>query len=141
LKFAANFSVKPAFASCASWNEENFPIPQKNSEGSKSNHVLVPLSRPSQTSLRLRDDRAGRKQDHFTPYESSALKRLMGRYATREDEIGRMLRAKLFIDLHTVLKRAVRAVVEQYSLKVLELFHGFERTVPSTRSFATCSMK
>jgi uncharacterized protein len=63
LKFAANFSVKPAFASCASCNEENFPIPQKNSEGSKSNHVLVPLSRPSQTSLRLRDDQAGRKQD------------------------------------------------------------------------------
>jgi uncharacterized protein len=67
---------------------------------------------------------------HFTPYEPSALKRLMGRYATREDKIDRMLRAKLFIDLHTVLKRAVRAGVEQYSLKALEVFHGFKRTVP-----------
>jgi len=46
---------------------------------------------------------------HFTAYEPSALKRLMGRYATREDEIDRMLRAGLFVDLHTLLKRSVRA--------------------------------
>jgi uncharacterized protein len=54
----------------------------------------------------------------------------MGRYATREDEIDQLLRAALFIDLHTVLRRAVRAGVEQYSLKALEVFHGFQRTVP-----------
>jgi predicted RecB family nuclease len=53
----------------------------------------------------------------------------MGRYATREDEIDQMLRAGLFVDLHTVLKRAVRAGVEQYSLKALEVFHGFRRRV------------
>ena len=67
---------------------------------------------------------------HFTPYEPSALKRLMGRHSTREDEIDRMLRAGLFIDLHTVLKRALRASVEQYSLKALEVFHDFRRAVP-----------
>ncbi|MBV8227126.1 MAG: TM0106 family RecB-like putative nuclease, partial [Verrucomicrobia bacterium] len=67
---------------------------------------------------------------HFTPYEPSALKRLMGRYATCEEEIDRMLRARLFIDLHTVLKRSVRAGVEQYSLKALEVFHDFRRQVP-----------
>jgi predicted RecB family nuclease len=67
---------------------------------------------------------------HFTPYEPSALKRLMGRHSTREDEIDRMLRARLFIDVHTVLKRALRASVEQYSLKALEVFHGFQREVP-----------
>ncbi|MBV9673348.1 MAG: TM0106 family RecB-like putative nuclease [Verrucomicrobia bacterium] len=66
---------------------------------------------------------------HFTPYEPSALKRLMGRYATREEEIDRILRAGRFIDVHTVLKRAVRASVEQYSLKALEIFHGFQRQV------------
>ncbi len=71
---------------------------------------------------------------HFTPYEPSALKRLMGRYATREDEIDRMLRAGLLIDLHTALKQAVRASVEQYSLKALEVFHGFERAVPLDES-------
>jgi predicted RecB family nuclease len=67
---------------------------------------------------------------HFAPYEPSALKRLMGRHGVCEDEIDRMLRAKLFIDLHTVVKRSVRASVEQYSLKALEVFHSFERKVP-----------
>jgi predicted RecB family nuclease len=66
---------------------------------------------------------------HFTAYEPSALKRLMGKYATREDEIDRMLRARLFVDLHTILKQAIRASVEEYSLKALEVFHGFERAV------------
>jgi uncharacterized protein len=67
---------------------------------------------------------------HFTGYEAGALKRLMGRYATREEEIDRMLRARLFVDLHTLVKRTVRASVEQYSLKALEPFHNFERKVP-----------
>lgn len=67
---------------------------------------------------------------HFAPYEPSAVKRLMGRYAVCEDEIDRMLRATLFIDLHTVLKRSVRASVEQYSLKALEVFHEFKRKIP-----------
>ena len=66
---------------------------------------------------------------HFTGYEVGALKRLMGRYATREEEIDRMLRARLFVDLHTIVKRTVRASVEQYSLKALEVFHDFERKV------------
>jgi predicted RecB family nuclease len=70
---------------------------------------------------------------HFTGYESGALKRLMGRYATREDEIDRMLRAYLLVDLHTVTRRAVRASVEHYSLKALEPFYGFERTNSSRR--------
>jgi predicted RecB family nuclease len=56
---------------------------------------------------------------HFAPYEPSALRRLMGRHNTCEEEIDRMLRAKLFIDLHKVLKRSVRASVEQYSLRNL----------------------
>jgi hypothetical protein len=38
--------------------------------------------------------------------------------------------AKLFIDLHTVAKRSVRASVEQYSLKALEAFHAFTRRIP-----------
>ena len=67
---------------------------------------------------------------HFTGYESGALKRLMGRYATREDEIDRMLRAYLLVDLHTVARRAIRASVEHYSLKALEPFYGFARKTP-----------
>jgi predicted RecB family nuclease len=67
---------------------------------------------------------------HFAPYEPSALKRLMGRHNVCVDEIDRMLRAKMFVDLHTVLKRSVRASVEQYSLKAIEVFHGFTRNIP-----------
>ncbi len=64
---------------------------------------------------------------HFSHYEPSALKRLMGRYATREDEMDRILRAGLLVDLHGVVKQALRASVERYSLKDLEMFFGFER--------------
>ncbi len=67
---------------------------------------------------------------HFTAYEPAALKRLMGRYATREDEIDRLLRGKRLVDVHTVVKRSVRASVEEYSLKALEPFHRFTRAVP-----------
>ena len=66
---------------------------------------------------------------HFAPYEPAALKRLMGRYATREEEIDRMLRAGLLVDLHGVVRGGIRASVEGYSLKELEQFHGFDRAV------------
>jgi uncharacterized protein len=67
---------------------------------------------------------------HFAAYEPSALKRMMGRHATREDEVDRMLRAGLLVDLHAIVKQTVRASVEEYSLKALEIFHAFERAVP-----------
>ena len=66
---------------------------------------------------------------HFAPYEPAALKRLMGRYATREEEIDRMLRAGLLVDLHGVVRGGIRASVESYSLKELEQFHEFERVI------------
>ena len=66
---------------------------------------------------------------HFAPYEPSALKRLMGRYATRETEIDNLLRGKVFIDLYSVVRNAMRASVESYSLKKLETFFGFQRQV------------
>ena len=67
---------------------------------------------------------------HFAPYEPAALKRLMGRYATRESELDRLLRAERFVDLHAVARQALRASVESYSLKELEVFYGFERELP-----------
>jgi predicted RecB family nuclease len=69
---------------------------------------------------------------HFAPYEPAALKRLMGRYATRENEIDRMLRAGLFVDLYAVVRHGIRASVESYSIKKLEPFYGFARAVPLT---------
>ena len=66
---------------------------------------------------------------HYAPYEPAAFKRLMGRYATREAEIDRMLRAHLFVDLYAVVKHSLRASVERYSIKDLEPFYGFTRTI------------
>jgi hypothetical protein len=66
---------------------------------------------------------------HYAPYEPAALKRLMGRYATREDEIDKMLRAGLFVDLYAIVRHGIRAGVESYSIKKLERLYAFERTV------------
>jgi predicted RecB family nuclease len=67
---------------------------------------------------------------HFGGYEQGALKRLMGIYATREDEIDRMLRAGVLVDLHQAFKQSTRASVEEYSLKKIEAFYGFVRATP-----------
>ena len=64
---------------------------------------------------------------HFAPYEPTALKRLMGRYATREVELDELLRSRTLIDLHKVVKRTLLASVERYSIKELETFFGYER--------------
>jgi predicted RecB family nuclease len=67
---------------------------------------------------------------HYAPYEPAALKRLMGRYATREEELDRILRARLFVDLYQIVRHALRASVESYSIKRLEPFYAFERGTP-----------
>jgi len=64
---------------------------------------------------------------HFAPYEPAALKRLMGRYATREVELDELLRGHAFVDLYMAVKRAVVASVERYSIKDLEPFFGYGR--------------
>lgn len=66
---------------------------------------------------------------HYAPYEPAALKRLMGRYAAREEEMDGFLRGGLFVDLFSVVRHSIRASVESYSLKALEAFYGFQRTV------------
>ncbi len=67
---------------------------------------------------------------HYASYEPAALKRLMGRYATREEEIDRMLRASLFVDLYQIVRHGLRASVESYSIKRLEPFYAFTRAMP-----------
>jgi uncharacterized protein len=66
---------------------------------------------------------------HFAPYEPAALKRLMGRYATRENEVDNLLRVEIFVDLFAVVRHSIRASVESYSIKKLEPLYSFERTV------------
>jgi len=65
---------------------------------------------------------------HFGVYEPSAIKQLMGQYATRESQVDDLLRRKTFVDLHRVFRQALRAGVQSYSLKELEALFGFTRS-------------
>jgi len=66
---------------------------------------------------------------HFGAYEQTNLKKLMGRHATRGPELDRLLRAERFVDLYGIIRHAIRAGIESYSIKELERFYGFTRTV------------
>jgi predicted RecB family nuclease len=65
---------------------------------------------------------------HYASYEPSALKRLAGRYATREDHLDRLLRGKVLVDLYAVVRQALQASTESYSLKALEPLYMPQRT-------------
>ena len=67
---------------------------------------------------------------HYGGYETGALKRLMSRYATREDAMDALLRRKVFVDLLRVVRQGLVASVERYSIKDLEPFYGFVRQQP-----------
>ena len=64
---------------------------------------------------------------HYASYEPGALKRLMGRYGTKETEIDHLLRTGTFVDLYSIARQCVRAGIEKYSIKDLEQFYGYSR--------------
>jgi predicted RecB family nuclease len=64
---------------------------------------------------------------HYAPYEVTTFKRLMGKYASRENEIDTFLRSDTFVDLYGVVRQSIRASVEKYSIKDLEIFFGYKR--------------
>ncbi len=66
---------------------------------------------------------------HYAPYEPTAVKRLAGRYGTREEEVDALLRGGVFVDLYRAVRQGIRASVESYSIKQLEPLYGFIRSV------------
>ena len=70
---------------------------------------------------------------HYGAYEAGAIKRLMGRYATREDEVDRLLRGGVLVDLFSVVRQGVRVSQESYSLKKVEKLYMPQREGPKTR--------
>src|SRR5262249_50900416 len=78
-------------------------------------------------------ERRGRHPDlhvfHYGAYEPSAVKRLMGRHATREEEVDELLRAGVFVDLYRIIKQGVRVSQDSYSIKKLEALYGFQRVI------------
>jgi len=65
---------------------------------------------------------------HYAAYEPLALGRLMGRHATREEEVDRLLRAGVLVDLLQVVRQSVRVGVPSYSLKKIEALYMGART-------------
>jgi uncharacterized protein len=62
---------------------------------------------------------------HYGAYEVSALKRLMGRYGTREHEVDTFLRGEVFVDLYQIVRQSLRIGEPRYSLKNVEhLYRG-----------------
>lgn len=57
---------------------------------------------------------------HYAPYETTALKRLASRYATKEALLDQILREHRFVDLYKVVRQGLQASTEGYSLKDLE---------------------
>ena len=57
---------------------------------------------------------------HYAAYEKTALKRLMGKYGTREEHVDDLLREGVFVDLYEVVRHGVRIGEPRYSIKNLE---------------------
>jgi predicted RecB family nuclease len=66
---------------------------------------------------------------HFNHYEPTAFKKLAGRYVTRVEALDELLRGERFVDLYPIVRQAVRAGVESYSIKQMEQYYGFTRQV------------
>ena len=64
---------------------------------------------------------------HYAGYEITALKRMMGFYGTREQELDDLLRRGVFVDLLRVVRNGIRASRPGRGLKELEAFLDFER--------------
>ena len=65
---------------------------------------------------------------HYATYEPAALKKLMGRHGTREEQVDRLLRGGVLVDLYQAVRQGVRVSRENYSLKSLEVFYMGKRS-------------
>jgi len=90
-----------------------------------------------------RRERPGLHVYHYNHYEPTAVDHLselhgtrqeavgelMGRFATREDEVDELFRLGVFVDLYRVVRQGLQAGVESYSIKRLEPLCGYSRVV------------
>ncbi|MGH3258434.1 MAG: TM0106 family RecB-like putative nuclease, partial [Streptosporangiaceae bacterium] len=70
--------------------------------------------------------------DHLTELHGTrqeAVGRLMGRFATREDQVDDLFRLGVFVDLYRIVRQGLQAGVENYSIKRLEPLCGYRRQV------------
>ena len=65
---------------------------------------------------------------HYADYETTAARRLMGRYATRETEVDELLRNEVFVDLYRIVRQGLRIGTPSYGLKAIEPLYLDKRT-------------
>jgi len=70
---------------------------------------------------------------HYAPYETTALKRLMGAYGSREDAIDRFLRGEVFVDLYPIVRQTLWISQPSYSIKKVEALYEMKRTAETKR--------
>ncbi len=66
---------------------------------------------------------------HYAAYERTALGRLAQRHGTREEEVDRLLRGRVLVDLFRVVRQGIRAGVESYSIKRIEPLYALKREI------------
>lgn len=64
---------------------------------------------------------------HFGAYEGTALRQLASRWGGRMDDVDELLRGRVLVDLHAIVRRSLIAGVESYSIKSLEQLYGLRR--------------
>ncbi len=60
---------------------------------------------------------------HYSHYEPTALKRLMGLHGTREQQVDDLLRKEVLVDLYKVVKQGMRISQPGYGIKKVEAFY------------------
>jgi uncharacterized protein len=65
---------------------------------------------------------------HYANYEKRAIRDLAQAHSTREDEIDRLLREEVLVDLFAVVRQALVISEDGYGLKKLERFYQLDRT-------------
>ncbi len=71
---------------------------------------------------------------HYGGYESGAIKRLMNRHGIGADQVDRLLRGEVLVDLLNVVRQGIRGSVESYSLKQVEKSYMPVREGPVTEA-------
>jgi uncharacterized protein len=65
---------------------------------------------------------------HYAPYETSALRRLMGLFGSREDAIDGFLRKGTFVDLYPIVRQSLWISQPSYSIKAVEKLYRMKRS-------------
>lgn len=64
---------------------------------------------------------------HYANYEIAAIRKLMGRYGTREEQVDNLLRNNVFVDLYKVVSGGLMVGTPNYSIKSVELLYRGKR--------------